>query len=219
MKFGEKTIKILKNFVSINESVIFRQGKVLSTISSTGTIYAIANIEETIPLDFAIYDLNRFLMCIKMFDEYDLEFEEKRAKIRSKNSVINYTYAAEEMVLDDQKRKVIYKNILLPSNDVQFSLSYGVYNDCLKAMSVLGTDDLMIVGDGVSLELRTLDAKSPTSDVYSVKIGETSKEFKVTLKNESLKLLENDYNVSICFNGVCHFNSPQIDYFLLSKVD
>lgn len=219
MKFSEDTLKILKNYVTINQSILFKKGNVIASISPSGSIYAKANIEQYIPLDFAIYDLSKFLMCIKMLDDSEIEFQEKRLQIKSGKSTINYTYASEEMVLDERHRKVIYKSVVLPNIDVQFSLTSSMYDSALKAMAVLGTDNLIISGNDGKLELKTMDITNPTSDVYSIEIGETNKEFSITLKNDNLKLLENDYNVSLCFNGVCHFKAPNVEYFITARAE
>ena len=61
MKLSEKTLNILKNFSSINQSILVKQGNQLRTISVAKNILAEAEIKEDFPRDFAIYDLNQFL--------------------------------------------------------------------------------------------------------------------------------------------------------------
>ena len=61
MKLSDETINILKNFSSINQSLLFKQGNVLKTISGLKTIFAEVTIQENFPKEFAIYDLNKFL--------------------------------------------------------------------------------------------------------------------------------------------------------------
>ena len=48
MKLSAKTIHILKNFSSINPSIMFSAGNVLSTISPIKTVMARTEIDETI---------------------------------------------------------------------------------------------------------------------------------------------------------------------------
>ena len=60
MNLSEKTFNLLKNFSSINQSILFKQGNTLRTMSVMKNILAEADIEEDIPQDFAIYDLVRF---------------------------------------------------------------------------------------------------------------------------------------------------------------
>ena len=61
MKIGSETIALLKNFASINTNIVFKVGDAVSTISNAKNIFAKAVIKETIPKEFAIYDLNSLL--------------------------------------------------------------------------------------------------------------------------------------------------------------
>ena len=61
MKLSKSTLDILKNFKEINQSILFKQGNSLKTISVMKNILAEATIEEELPKDFGIYDLSQFL--------------------------------------------------------------------------------------------------------------------------------------------------------------
>ena len=61
MKLSDITLSLLKNFSTINQSILFKQGSKLRTISVMKNIYAEASIGENLPKDFGIYDLNQFL--------------------------------------------------------------------------------------------------------------------------------------------------------------
>ena len=61
MKLSDKTIKLLKNFSSINQSILFKEGSKLRTISVMKNILAEATVDEEFPKDFGIYDLVQFL--------------------------------------------------------------------------------------------------------------------------------------------------------------
>ena len=56
MKLSKSTLDILKNFKEINQSILFKQGNSLKTISVMKNILAEATIEEELPRDFGIYD-------------------------------------------------------------------------------------------------------------------------------------------------------------------
>ena len=72
MKLSDKTILLLKNFSSINQSILFKQGKKLRTISVMKNILAEATIAEDIPKDFGIYDLNQFLNGLSLHQNPEL---------------------------------------------------------------------------------------------------------------------------------------------------
>ena len=61
MKLSDQTISILKKFRNINQSIVFKNGQKLRTISVAKNILAEATITEEFSRDFAIYDLNQFL--------------------------------------------------------------------------------------------------------------------------------------------------------------
>ena len=66
MKLSKSTLDILKNFKEINQSILFKQGNSLKTISVMKNILAEATIEEELPRDFGIYDLSQFLNGIDL---------------------------------------------------------------------------------------------------------------------------------------------------------
>ena len=61
---SKKTLDVLKNFSTINSSIVFRKGSTVRTISNAENILAKFTGEEVFPSDFAIYDLSQFLSGI-----------------------------------------------------------------------------------------------------------------------------------------------------------
>ena len=75
MKINKDTLNTLKNFSDINMSIEVKAGNTLRTVSVQKNILAQAEVETTFPQDFAIYEVNRFLGAISLFDNPDFEFE------------------------------------------------------------------------------------------------------------------------------------------------
>ena len=75
MKLSEHTTSILKNYATINQNLVIKEGSELLTMSSMKNIVAKAEVEETFPKEIAIYDLNEFLASISLFAVQVLEFE------------------------------------------------------------------------------------------------------------------------------------------------
>ena len=67
MKLSEKTVNLLKNFAGINQSILFKKGNKLRTMSVMKNILAEAEVEEEFPKDFAIYDLVQFLNGVSLY--------------------------------------------------------------------------------------------------------------------------------------------------------
>ena len=61
MQLHNDTIDILKNFSEINQNLLVKEGNTLSTISVMKNILADAEVSESFPKEFGIYDLNDFL--------------------------------------------------------------------------------------------------------------------------------------------------------------
>ena len=62
MRLSNDTVAVLKNFSSINQNLVIKAGNEISTMSAMKNIVAKADVKETFPKDFAIYDLNEFLV-------------------------------------------------------------------------------------------------------------------------------------------------------------
>ncbi len=58
MQLSEKTIGILKNFATINQSILIKDGSNINTMSVQKNVLASAVVEESFPQEFGIYDLN-----------------------------------------------------------------------------------------------------------------------------------------------------------------
>ena len=74
MKLSVQTLALLKNFSGINQSILFKKGRSLRTISVMKNILAEVTINEEIPQDFGIYDLNQFLNGLSLHQSPDLDF-------------------------------------------------------------------------------------------------------------------------------------------------
>ena len=209
MNFDSRTLQILKNFSTINPSILFKPGSVLATISPTKTIMARAKINQTIESPFAIYDLSRFLSTLSLFENPELQVEIGSMKIKQGSKKINYTFAEPSMIVSPPE-----KEIKLPDPEVEFTLSADNLQELLKALSVLSLPEIAVVGDGSSVSVQVLDSKNPSGDVYSVAVGETTNTFRMIFKAENLKLLPGSYDVKISSKGLSHFNSPEVEYYI-----
>ena len=86
MKLNQKTVSLLKNFATINPSIVFEEGSRIRTISEIKNVLAEANILESIPKTFGIHELNQFLGVISMFDEPVLDIQDKYVNVSGEGS-------------------------------------------------------------------------------------------------------------------------------------
>ena len=217
MKLSDITLSLLKNFSTINQSILFKQGSKLRTISVMKNIYAEASIGENLPKDFGIYDLNQFLNGLTLHNSPDLDFTNdghvviKEGRMRSK-----YFFADPGVIVIPPD-----KEIEIPSVDVSFELSTNQLDKLLKAAAVYQLPDFCAVGGAGVVQLVVRDKKNDTSNSFSVIVGETDKEFTFNFKIENIKILPGTYDVSISQKLMSKFVSKDYDlkYYVALEPD
>lgn len=209
MKINNKTLNILKNFATINPSIIVKPGNTLKTISSSKTILARAEVPDTFEYPFAIYNLSQFIGCISMFTDPDLDFEESSVTISDGKNKIVYHYADSSIILAPPD-----KDINIPSVDAEFKISATDIPSVAKALSILELTEIAIVGDGDNIFIQAIDSKNPSSNQYSVKVGATDKVFKAIFKPDNLKMVSDDYIVTLSSKGLSKFVGTEATYYV-----
>lgn len=215
MKFSARTIQILKNFNQINPSIIFTPGNVLKTISPMSTVMAKATIAETIPQQFAIYNLSRFLGVLTLFDEPELEFKDSFIVIKSGKQTLNYLYADPSHIKAPPE-----KDIDIPNDAVEKTLTAAAMQSIMKAVGVLQLPDIAFTGRDGSLFMEVLDLnpKNKTgnvgSDNFAVNIGDTTKQFRMIVKPENMNLLSGDYTLKISSKQVLYLVGTDVKYWI-----
>jgi len=213
MKIDDKTVSILKNFSNINPSILIEEGNVLTTISPTKTVLAKATVPTTFTKRFAIYNLNQFLGLFSVIQDPEFEFSENHVNVRdskTKNTCFNYIYADESTI------KVPPKKLLtLPSVNASVELNDVTFKEVVKASGMFSLPEIAYVGDGSNIFLQALDSKNITGNIFSIKIGETDKEFRAIFKTENLiKIISGDYKIDISSKGIAHLKGDEIEYWI-----
>ena len=207
MKFSEKTISILKNFSSINQSLLFKQGSTLKTISVMKNILAEAEIDEEIPKEFGIYDLNQFLNGISLHQSAELDFASNSYVVIKDGSArkTKYYFSDPNVIISPPDKQMV-----LPSEDICFELDSNQLNQLLKASAVYQVPDLCAVGDGSRIQLVVRDCKNDTSNEYSIDVGETTDIFNMNFKVENIKIIPGKYEVVISKSNISRFVNNQL---------
>tara|TARA_Y100000310_G_scaffold193967_1_gene193937 strand:+ start:9960 stop:10640 length:681 start_codon:yes stop_codon:yes gene_type:complete len=215
MKLSENTLSVMKNFSTINQNLLIKPGKTLSTMSAMKNIVATAKVEEDFKQQIAFYDLNEFLVSLSLFSEADLKFEENFVIISEDNKTLKLDKTLKYWYSDASIVTTPTKIITMPSVEVTFTLSKDILSDVTKAAAVIGAPD-MVLEDG---KLSVTNKKNDTSNDYSIKLdvsSEENKKYKFWFKAENLKFLSGTYDVEISSKKITHFvnkNLP-IEYFV-----
>jgi hypothetical protein len=213
MKLSDRTVTILKNFSLINQSLCFKKGSVLSTISTGKSILGIAKIAEKFPQDFAIYDLSRFLGVHSLFETPDIQFEKGWLTIAAENHSVKYIYASPDMI-DKPKEGAIS----VDKFEIEFSLPERNLSALMKAAALMQLPEVAVVGDGKKMFIASLNTENPTGDEYVVEVGKSiSNKFRMVFDVENLKLLSDEYKVQISSKGIGCFTSKDLTYWVPCK--
>ena len=217
MKLSDKTVSLLKNFSTINQSILFKKGSNLRTISVMKNILAVATVDEDFPKDFGIYDLNQFLNGLSLHQDPELDFtNESYVRISEGKMRSNYFFSDPNVIIVPPE-----KEISLPSIDVSFELKTQQLDRLLKAAAVYQLPDLSVDGDAGVVKLVVRDKKNDTSNDFSIVVGETDSEFSFNFKVENIKILPGTYEVSISKKLLSEFTSKDrsLKYFIALEPD
>ena len=211
MKFSNDTLNVLKNFSSINPSVLFKPGQTVRTISPQKTVMAAATIGESVPTEAAVYDLSRFLATLQLFEEPDVQFGETKFNISSGKSQLNYTYASPTMIITPPE-----KDINLPDPELSVSLPWKSIDSVIKAAGVLSLNEIAFKASENVVKMSAVDSKNPTADSFDIVIKDdySGAPFTMIIRTDNLKLMPADYDVSLSSKGMAHFKSKSVQYWI-----
>ena len=210
MKLSDHTIEVLKNFATINQNLVIKEGSTLSTMSAMKNIVAKADVEESFDKEVAIYDLNEFLASISLFTSPILDFKEGFVTIQEENSPKNslkYFYSDPSVVTSPNK------TITMPSKEVSFTLNGENLNKLKRAAGVIQAPDLVLEKKDADVFLTVKDKKNDTANTFSVDVDTTTEgsNFKFYYKVENLKVMEGNYDVEISSKNISHLKSTNKD--------
>ena len=205
MKLSKHTLNMLKNFSDINMSIEIKKGNLLRTVSVQKNILAQAELEDEFPKDFAIYELNRFLGAVSLFDDPELEFNAKSVNIGTTKHSADYVYCDPSMIVTPPEN-----NITFPDPEVKFTLTQDSLSQVMRASNVLGTPEIAIEGGphpNDSIRIKALDVNNDSTDTFQVVLDEKSGHtFRFVFKTENMKMIPGNYDVEISSKGISHFS-------------
>ena len=189
MKLSKDTLDTLKNFATINTNILVREGNTLSTISTGKNIFARAEIKETFPREFAVYDLNSLLSLLTVMEDTDVDFGDESLKVTKGSSVFEYFYADPNIIVSAPDKSIEVDNFF------QFDLTKEDIDMILKAAAITAAPMLSVIGDGTQVVITVGDPATPKSNSFRQVIGQTDKKFEARLAVENFKVIPGAYSV------------------------
>ena len=215
MKLSNETVTVLKNFSTINQNVVIKEGSSISNMSAMKNIVAKAKVKEDFTKEFAIYDLNEFLAALSLFENPDLDFKDDFVVI-SNGANLKYWYSDPSVVTTPSK------DVTMPESEVSFTLESNMLSDVQKAAAVIGAPDMVLEAMSLGLAvLKVTDKKNSTANAFAAKVDVNNEDgkdvpYKFWFKVENLKLLPGTYDVAISSKNISHFVNTKVDvdYFI-----
>ena len=218
MQLSSDTVAVLKNFADINQNILVQKGNTLTTISTMKNILAEAEISDSIPQEFAIYDLPEFLRSIDLFQKPSLNFEgESHVNIADGNSKqsVKYFFADKSVIVAPTK------TITMPDTFVSFTFKKDMFEELMKGITTLGLPDIAVIGDGTAIKMVATDKKNKSSNTYSTDICQSDKKFTAYFKAENFKMVPDDYDVAVSSQKISHFvnRTKPVKYWIALEPD
>ncbi len=206
----QNCIKILSNFSTINNSIYIKANSpVISTISDDKTIIAEANSPIQFPIDFALYDLKKFLSAYLLLDSPEenpsIEFFEKSLVITGENKQIEFFYCSPQLI-NYPKKSVVLNDIA-----ASFQLPKNELIRLQKAAAILGCENIIIEENDEEVKISVKDQNNKTSDSLSVVFsGEIKPNSKFVFNIEKFKFISESYEVYIDSRGIGLFHNDSL---------
>lgn len=207
MKLSKRTLAVLKNFSTINQSILVKPGNTIDTISNVKDIYAKTELDETFEKEFAIYDLNEFLGVVSLFEDPEFEFGDDSVIISDDTASQKYYYADKAIITSAPDN-----GVTLPSVEVNKTLSKENLQRLVKAATINNAQDITFSEEGVVVH----DKSVPTSNKFTIEQKEESTaKYSLSISVDKLKFLIDDYDISICAKGLARFEGAGgVSYFV-----
>lgn len=215
MKFSNETLTLLKNFASINTNIIFKPGDTVSTISNLKNIFAKATIKESIPNEFAIYDLNSLLAMLTLMENQEVAFGDKSLTATSDKGRFEYFYSSPDVVTGAPSGEIEHQSVY------QFKLMAEDIQMIMKAAAITGAPTISVACKNQGVEIFVSDRKNDSSSNFRKTLGTSFEPFDVFIAVENLKVIPDAYEISVAktMNGKAKFlhfkhESRQLQYWI-----
>lgn len=212
MKLNENTLSVLKNFSAINSGLVLQAGNVQKTISPEKSILVEAELEDAIPSQFGIYDLNQFLGNVTTLGNPDLTFDDKAVMMNDGEIAFSYYSCSPNLIVSPPDKELKLKQV-----DVSFTLTNAILTKLLKLAAMNNLTHLSVIGKNGEIRLTAHEKANDTSNHASFKLNDyNGADFTASFKVDNIKLIAGDYDVEIQLGAFAKFVSKnaKIKYFI-----
>jgi hypothetical protein len=207
MKLSNETVGVLKNFSSINPNLVVREGNTVKTISEAKNIVASAELSETFPAEFGVYDLNEFLSVLGLIEDPELTFADDAVEIAQGRSKVRYRFSEIDILTAPQK------DVNMPAADVSINLDGDTIAKVKRAASVMGHSDIAITGEDGKIDISVVDTRDSSANTFAITLDDNNEcktNFKFIMNIGNLKILPGDYELDISSKLITNFRNKDL---------
>lgn len=213
MQLSKQAVSVLKCLANINTNLVIKKGKKISTVSASKDILVEYEGEDDFEKKVSVFNLNELLGVVSAFDKPEFDLDDKFMTIKEGKQTVKYVYADESLLTTPPE-----KAIVMPSPEVEFTLTSTYLQRIQKMAGVLSVDNLSFIGDGKKIIARVFASDNPTGNTFDIDLdAKSADKFDVQLKVEKLKLYEGlDYKVELSSKKISRFScdSPKIQFYI-----
>lgn len=203
MKLSNRLLDLLKNFSQINNSIVLPNNRVLRTINKSGTVFAMARIEEDFDREAGVVNLGTFLTATGFGETPNLELSDSGQMSLEfpDGNRITMSYADPSMVTAPPERFTFPNangegGYSFPEPEIRFDLSKDDLSKIHRATS-LGANDFVVRGKGGKAQWEATNLLQPDSNTFYRVFGDSSVDYEMIFRIKSLTLVPQDYTVEI----------------------
>jgi len=215
MNISDRTLDVLSNFASINQSILIREGNDLATIAASKNLLAETTMEENFGRNVGIYDLTKFLGVLRLYKERDFEFSTEYVTIfnnKNRKQYTNFYYSDASVIITPPTDK----SISFPEDEIitTFNLTSNDLQNIIKGCSIMTLPEVSIVAtEGEPIRVSGLDTSNSAMGSFNHELEQNADdnfEFVIALEN-LIKLMHGDYNISFLNTGISRFINTTMD--------
>ncbi len=212
LKLSKQTVDVLKNFVTINPSIYFKKGNVLTTIDPGKNIFARYESPETFEEhDFGIYKLDRLINILSFFEDPEIVIEPNFLLVYSGKNTAKIKFSPPDVLIYPKRDEAKLKSV-----SIEFDLTQDHIESMLRAVALMELPEIALSSDGEFIYLKAINSKTPDEDSFTIEVVETNedKPFTALFDKNHLKIMPAAYHVQLSAKGWAKLSNDMITYVI-----
>jgi len=193
VKLSDQTIKIFKKLYSINQSLrVVENNKTIKSINESKTLAAYADIEESFPRDFCVYDLGEFISVLNIVNEPIMDFSNDAyviVKSSDNSQMLKYVETNPDLITS------YFENpIELKSEDIFIDVDEKSLKAVMKSASTLRLEYIGFRADGEKVYFTTFNRRVDSDDkemnAFTIELGPCEDVFDIFYPTDIMTVLD-----------------------------